>query len=80
MLANRDASPAVPADQQTAPRNRTAADAAYGCVDWYLYDATTPLPPREATETPGVSAALAAAATTLLTGGRAKDPRLHHPS
>jgi hypothetical protein len=78
MLANRDASPAGPADQQTAPRSRAAADAAYGCVDWYLYDATTP--PTEATDTPGVSAALAAAATTLLTGGSWKDPRIPRPS
>jgi hypothetical protein len=79
MLANRDASPAGLADQQTAPQSRAAADAAYGCVDWYLYEAP-PLPDREATDTPGVSAALAAAATTLLTGVMGKDLRIHRPS
>jgi hypothetical protein len=76
MLANSDASPAGLADRQTAPQSRSAADAAYGCVDWYLYDAP-PLSGRE--DKPGVSAALAAAATTLLTAD-GQDLPTHRPS
>jgi len=76
MLANRDASPAGPADRKTAPQSRSVADAAYGCVDWYLYEAPA-LPVREATDTSGASAALAAAATTLLTVGN--DLRISRP-
>jgi hypothetical protein len=79
MLANRDASPAGIADQQTAPQSRSAADAAYGCVDWYLYDAPS-LSAAEATDAPGVSGTLAAAATTLLTGVMRKELRIHRPS